>query len=187
MISAFIRAYWKPLAALLLVAGGLWLVHHLGYSSGQANANQAWQDKWDKRDKADAESRLVFSQEQRRTELARQAAIDKLQREADEENRKANADRIAAQRSADRLQLGIVEAITQLQQRRGGDTGTASSGKVRPVSADLLANLYQEIDATAGELAEEADRRGRIAMTCERAYDAVRNSRLDPPDKQANK
>ncbi|GEM_PF-1048847 len=187
MISAFIRAYWKPLAALLLVAGGLWLVHHLGYSSGQSNANHAWQDKWDKRDKADAESRLVFSQEQRRTELARQAAIDKLQREADEENRKANADRISAQRSADRLQLGIVEAITQLQQRRGGDTGAASSGKVRPVSADLLANLYQEIDATAGELAEEADRRGRIAMTCERAYDAVRNSRLDPPDKQPNK
>lgn len=187
MISAFLKAYWKPLAALLLVAGGLCLVHHLGYSSGQANANQAWQDKWDKRDKADAESRLVFSQEQRRIELTRQAEIDNIQREADEENRKADAQRLAAERAADRLQSGIQNAIAQLQQRRGSDTGTATSGKTGRNPGDLLAQLYREIDSTAGELAAEADRRGRVAMTCERAYDAVRNSRLDPPDKQTNK
>ncbi|EFM18621.1 DUF2514 family protein [Pantoea sp. aB] len=183
MIRAFLKVYWKPLTAFLLVAGGLWLVHHIGYSSGRAVANQTWQGKWDRRDKTDAESRLAFTQQQRRDELARQAAIDKLQREADEENRKANADRIAAERAADRLQSGIQSAIAQLQQRRGSDTGTATSGKAGRTPGDLLTQLYREIDSTAGELAAEADRRGRVALTCERAYDAIRNSSLKPANK----
>lgn len=176
MIGAFLKAYWKPLAALLAVAGALWLVHHLGYSSGHTAADTAWQIKWKQRDKDDADARLNFTKEQRRIELARQASIDQIEREADEENQKANAARVAAQRAADRLQIGIVSAIAQLQQRRGDDTGTPAGRKAGASTGDLLADLYREIDATAGELAAEADRRGRVAMTCEKAYDAIRNT-----------
>lgn len=176
MITAFLKAYWRPLVALLLILAGSLLILRVGYGI----ADRSWQEKWDQRDKADAEARLSFTQEQRRIELARQASIDQIQREADEENRKAAAARDNAQRAADRLQVGIVDAITQLQQRRGSDSGTTSGGKAGRNPADLLSELYREIDATAGELAAEADRRGRVAMTCERAYDAMRNSRLSP-------
>lgn len=174
MIAAFLKAYWKPLGALVVVVGALWLTHHLGYSSGYDAADTAWNDKWSKRDKTDAEARLTFTQDQRRIELTRQANIDQIQRDADEETRKANAARAAAQRTADQLQSGIRAAIARLQQRSSSDTGTASSGKAGANAGDLLADLYREIDAAAGEYAEEADRRGRIAMTCEKAYDAIR-------------
>lgn len=173
MIGAFIKAYWKPLTAMMLIAGALWLVHHLGYSSGHDDSETVWKSEWNKRDKADADARLNFTQEQRRIELARQASIDQIQREADEENRKANAARVAAQRAADRLQSGIQTAIAQLQQRRSDDTGAAAGGKAGASTGDLLANLYRELNQTAGELADEADRRGRVAMTCEKAYDSL--------------
>lgn len=169
--AAFLKAYWRPLVALLLVVVGSLMLLRVGYGV----ADRSWQEKWDQRDKLDANAKLAFTQEQRRIELTRQAEIDTIQREADEENRKADAQRIAAQHAADRLQSGIQNAIAQLQQRRGDDTGIATSGKAGRNPGDLLAQLYREIDSTAGELAEEADRRGRIAMTCEKAYDSLRN------------
>ncbi|MGL3999868.1 DUF2514 family protein [Pantoea eucalypti] len=181
--AAFVKAYWRPLVALLLVAVGSLTLLRVGYGV----ADRSWQEKWDQRDKADADAKLAFTQEQRRIELTRQAEIDNIQREADEENRKADAQRLAAERAADRLQSGIQNAIAQLQQRRGDDTGTATSGKTGRNAGDLLAQLYREIDSTAGELAAEADRRGRVALTCERAYDAIRNSSLNPARKQPEK
>lgn len=180
MMLALLKMYWRPLVALLFMIAAFWLAHHLGYSSGHEVADTAWRKEWAQRDKDDADARLIFTQEQRRVELARQASIDQIQREADEENRKANDSRIAAQRAADRLQSGIESAIAKLQQRRGSDTGTTGSGEAGANTSDLLAELYREIDAAAGEYAAEADRRGRVAMTCERAYDAIRNSRLTP-------
>ena len=177
--AAFMKAYWRPMVAVLLVVVGSLTLLRVGYGV----ADRSWQEKWDQRDKEDAAAKLAFTQEQRRIELARQADIDNIQREADEENRKADAQRVAAERATDRLQSGIQNAITQLQQRRGDDTGTATSGKAGRNAGDLLAQLYREIDSTAGDLAAEADRRGRVALTCERAYDAIRNSSLKPSRK----
>jgi len=181
--AAFMKAYWRPLVAVLLVVVGSLTLLRVGYGV----ADRSWQEKWDQRDKTDADAKLAFTQEQRRIELTRQAEIDTIQREADEENGKADAQRIGAEHAADRLQSGIQNAITQLQQRRGDDTGTATSGKNGRNAGDLLAQLYREIDSTAGDLAAEADRRGRVALTCERAYDAIRNSSLNPARKQPEK
>lgn len=177
--AAFLKAYWRPLVALLLVAVGSLMLLRVGYGI----ADRSWQEKWEQRDKADAVAKLAFTQEQRRIELTRQAEINNIQREADEENRKADAQLAIAERAADRLQSGIQNAIAQLQQRRGSDTGTTSNGKAGRNSGDLLAQLYREIDSTVGELAAEADRRGRVALTCERSYDAIRNSSLKPSRK----
>ncbi|MCX2192106.1 DUF2514 domain-containing protein [Pantoea agglomerans] len=158
--AAFVKAYWRPLVAVLLVVVASLTLLRVGYGV----ADRSWQDKWDQRDKADTAAKLAFTQEQRRIELTRQAEIDTIQREADEENRKADAQRVAAERAADRLQSGIQNAIAQLQQRRGDDTGTATSGKAGRNPGDLLAQLYREIDSTAGELAAEADRRGASCL-----------------------
>lgn len=177
--TAFLKAYWRPIVSLLLVAVGSLMLLRVGYGI----ADRSWQEKWDQRDKADTAAKLTFTQEQRRVELSRQAEINNIQREADEENRKADAQRAVAERAADRLQSGIQNAIAQLQQRRGSDTGTTSSGKAGRNPGDLLAQLYREIDSTAGELAAEADRRGRVALICERSYDAIRNSSLKPSRK----
>jgi len=102
MILAFLKSHWLLFVALLLISIGTLVLLRVGYGI----ADRSWQEKWDQRDKADAEARLSFTQEQRRIELARQADIDQIQREADEENRKANAARAAAQRVADHCSQG---------------------------------------------------------------------------------
>lgn len=51
---ALLKAYWKPLAALLLVAVGVLMILWAGYSI----ADRSWQAKWQERDLADAKAEL---------------------------------------------------------------------------------------------------------------------------------
>lgn len=52
---ALLKAYWKPLAALLLVAVGVLMVLWAGYSI----ADRSWQAKWQERDLADKQAELA--------------------------------------------------------------------------------------------------------------------------------
>ena len=163
MIWAFAKAYWRPLAALLLVAVGVLMVLWAGYSI----ADRSWQAKWQARDQDDLQAKLEFTEQQRRIELQRQGAIDAIQEQA--QNDIATAQRNAAIAAAEskRLQDGIADAIARLQADSGNTGATISS---------LLAVLFREIDAAAGEYAAEADRARKAGLRCEAAYDAVRNS-----------
>ena len=170
---ALARRYWKPLAALLLVAGSLWLAHHAGYSSGYDKADTAWSDKWNKRDLADSKARKEFTEQQRRIELQRQGAIDAIQEQAQKDIAKAQRNAAAAAAESDRLQHGIEQAIAQLR-ASGGNTSTTISSTTRASTSSLLAVLFREIDTAAGIYAAEADRARAAGLACERAYDAVR-------------
>lgn len=172
-MKAILMAYWKPLAALLLVAGSLWLAHHTGYSSGYDKADTAWQGKWDKRDKDDALARQAFTEQQRRIELQRQGDIDAIQEQAQQDIATAQRNAAIAAAESKRLQDGIADAIARLQ-ADSGHTGTAISSKTRASTSSLLAELFREIDTAAGIYAAEADRARAAGLTCERAYDAVR-------------
>lgn len=66
MITAFLKAYWKPLA--LLVAVVLWSACWLSIGRGIANAD--WQAKWSARDLSDAKAEIA----------ARRDATDKTNR-----------------------------------------------------------------------------------------------------------
>lgn len=166
-----LRTYWKPLAALLLVAGSLWLAHHAGYSK----ADTAWQAKWSARDLADLQAKQEFTEQQRRIELQRQGAIDAIQEQAQQDIATAQRNAAVAAAESKRLQDGIADAITRLQ-ANSGNTGATISSKTRASTGSLLAVLFREIDTAAGEYAAEADRARLAGLTCERAYDAVRAS-----------
>lgn len=43
MISAILLKYWKPLALILLLAGGLFYVHQRAYNRGQADTRAEWE------------------------------------------------------------------------------------------------------------------------------------------------
>ncbi len=75
MITAFVKAYWRLLAAVLLVAVGVLMILWAGYSI----ADRSWQAKWQARDQDDLQAKLEFTEQQRRTELQRQGAIDAIQ------------------------------------------------------------------------------------------------------------
>lgn len=167
------RTYWKPLAALLLVAGSLWLAHHTGYSSGYDKADTAWNDKWNKRDLADLKAAKAFTEQQRRIELQRQGEIDAIQEQAQQDIAKAQRNAAIAAAESERLQNGIADAITILQADSGHTSATISS-KTRASTSLLLTELFREIDTAAGHYAAEADRARGAGLACERAYDAVR-------------
>lgn len=172
MIS-LLRTYWKPLAALLLVAGSLWLAHHTGYSSGYDKADTDWNTKWTERDLADLQAEKAFTEQQRRIELERQGAIDAIQEQAQQDIATAQRNAAIAAAESKRLQDGIADAITRLQ-ADSGNPGATISSKTRASTSSLLAELFREIDTAAGIYAAEADRARAAGLTCERAYDAVR-------------
>ena len=168
-MTTFIKAYWKPLAALLLVvslcAGSAWLA--------SSHTDAEWQAKWTVRDLADAQAAKAFTEQQRRIELERQGAIDAIQEQAQQDIATAQRNAAIAAAESKRLQDGIADAITRLQ-ADSGNPGATISSKTRASTSLLLAELFREIDTAAGIYAAEADRARAAGLTCERAYDAVR-------------
>lgn len=166
---ALAQRYWKPLAALLLVAVGCLMILWAGYSV----ADRSWQEKWTARDLADTQAKQAFTEQQRRIELQRQGAIDAIQEQAQQDIATAQRNAAIAAAESKRLQDGIADAITRLQ-ADSGNPGAAISSKTRASTSSLLAELFREIDTAAGIYAAEADRARAAGLTCERAYDAVR-------------
>lgn len=168
-MTTFIKAYWKPLAALLLVvslcAGSAWLA--------SSHTDAQWQNRWQARDLADAQAAIQFADKQRRIEQERQGAIDAIQEQAQQDIAKAQRNAAIAAAESKRLQDGIADAITRLQ-ADSGNPGATISSKARASTSSLLAELFREIDTAAGIYAAEADRARAAGLTCERAYDAVR-------------
>lgn len=166
---ALLKAYWKPLAALLLVAIGVLMILWAGYNV----ADRSWQAKWQARDLDDAKAAQAFTEQQRRIELQRQGAIDAIQEQAQQDIATAQRNAAIAAAESKRLQDGIADAITRLQ-ADSGNPGATISSKTRASTSSLLAELFREIDTAAGIYAAEADRARAAGLTCERAYDAVR-------------
>lgn len=169
MIAAFIRANWRLLAAVLLFV--IWAFLLVGY--GHHRANVEWQAKWTARDLADAKAAQAFTEQQRRIELQRQGAIDAIQEQAQQDIATAQRNAAIAAAESKRLQDGIADAITRLQ-ADSSNPGATISSKTRASTSSLLTILFREIDTAAGEYAAEADRARAAGLTCERAYDAVR-------------
>lgn len=142
-----------------------------------AKNEAAWQKKWSDRDAKDAEDRLLFDSEQRSIEQSWQNHVNDIQKKADNETRKANINAAASRASAERMQLGIKEAITRLQQPGSSVAGVTASSKAADATGVLLTELYRSIDERSGELAEEADRRRLAGLACERIYDSIKKAR----------
>ncbi|GJL38700.1 hypothetical protein TUM17576_55200 [Enterobacter hormaechei] len=171
MIASILKAYWKPLAALLLVVFIITCAARYGYDL----AENKWQAKWQARDLADLQAKQVFTEQQRRIELQRQGAIDDIQAQAENDIAKAQRNAAIADAESKRLQDGIADAIARLQADIG-NPGASISSKTRASTSSLLAVLFREIDAAAGDYAAEADRARKAGLRCEAAYDAVRSS-----------
>jgi len=137
----------------------------------------AWQKKWSDRDAKDTEDRLLFDSEQRSIEQSWQNHVNDIQKKADSETHKANINAAASRASAERLQLGIKEAITRLQHPGSSATGSISNSKTTDATGILLTELYRSIDERSGELAKEADRRRVAGLACEQVYDSIKKAR----------
>lgn len=181
MIQAFVKAYWKQLLIIVMLAALVagcriaWMMHgETQYDAGKGAANQEWTLKWAERDKADALGQAFRNDVEREKERSRQAAANEEESNGEKALAKAQADADNAQRAADGLQQQLANLQHQLGRSETSRlSATAALGQARGEAAVLLAQLLSKSDRAAGEYAEAADRAYESGKTCERTYDAV--------------
>lgn len=158
MITAFVKAYWKQLLIVsmlaALVAGGVvaWNIH--GDTQYEAGYAQAKADRKAEDDKA----RQHDEQEKATNEREAQQRIDQ-----------ARNDALDAAARAGRLQQQLVAIREQLRQYNatvGAGTSAADTGV-------LLADVLEKSLERNRQLAEYADRAAEAGRVCERQYDEL--------------
>lgn len=181
MIPEFVKAYWKQLLIIVMLAALVagfriaWMMHgETQYAAGKGAENQEWMLKWAERDKADALAQAFRNDVEREKERSRQAAANEEESNGEKALAKAQADADNAQRAADGLQQQLANLQHQLGRSETGRlSATAALGQARGEAAVLLAQLLSKSDRAAGEYAAAADRAYESGKTCERTYDAV--------------
>ncbi|EKK0998832.1 DUF2514 domain-containing protein [Escherichia coli] len=158
MIWAFVKAYWKQLlivlmlAALVFVGVVAWNAHgDRQYDAGYAQA------KADQKE-ADAKLRSLKEQEKATNEREAQQRIDQ-----------ARNDALDAAARAGRLQQQLVAIREQLRQYNatvGAGTSAADTGV-------LLADVLSKSLERNRQLAEYADRAAEAGRVCEKQYDSL--------------
>ncbi|MGM5170825.1 DUF2514 domain-containing protein [Salmonella enterica] len=158
MIWAFVKAYWKQLLivamlAALVVGGRLAWVNH-GETKYEAGYAQAKADRKAEDDKA----RQHDEQEKATNEREAQRALDR-----------ARNDALDAAARAGRLQQQLVAIREQLRQYNatvGAGTSAADTGV-------LLADVLSKSLERNRQLAEYADRAAEAGRVCEKQYDSL--------------
>lgn len=158
MIRAFVKAYWKQLLIVVmlaaLVVGGIvaWNVHgDRQYEAGYAQA------KADQK-AADAKLRSLNEQEKATNEREAQQRIDQ-----------ARNDALDASHRAGRLQQQLVAIREQLRQYNA----TVGAGAPAADTGVLLADVLSKSLERNRQLAEYADRAAEAGRVCEKQYDSL--------------
>jgi hypothetical protein len=135
-----------------------------------------WQDKWNKRDLADRAAQLQMNKRSVKKSAA-EAGNGGIVKNAEIEKQKALADAAAANGVADRLRGALADIRRKLAASETGKlSANAASRQTAAETASLLADLYEESDRRAGEIAQYADAAASAGSVCERTYDAVTRS-----------
>ena len=103
----------------------------------------------------------------------RQKAADESRREALGQIEQAQADAAAA----DRIAGGLRAELNRIRGLIASYSGAPDGSQAGRSTADLLADLLEEVEREGRAMAAEADRRGVAGAACERQYDALLNAR----------
>lgn len=112
-------------------------------------------------------------QEVRQFEQRAQAGVDQASEVGNEKLEQAQAAAAGADVAAGRLQQRINELSAGLA---GCNAGTAAERQARAADAMVFADMLRWADRRAGELAAAYDQARARGLTCERAYDGVREA-----------
>lgn len=160
-----------------VLCGTGYVIYQQAYDAGKQAERKDWQIEWSKRDEADRTAQLKQEKEQRNEELRRQKETQEIINNAEQEKQKALADAVVANDAADRLRGAIANIKRELADSETNRiSADAARRQTAAETASLLADLYEESDRRAGEIAKYADAAASAGSVCERTYEAVTRS-----------
>ncbi|EAA8640137.1 DUF2514 family protein [Salmonella enterica] len=159
MISAFVKAYWKQLiivvmlAVLVTVCRVAWVNHGetqyaAGYAQAQADQKQA-----------DDKARSQRDQEKKQIEREAQSRIDVARVDAEHANTAAD---------------GLRAELDKTKRLAEHYTGSFPTGTPASKVIGVLADMLEESNRTYVATAEEAERYRVAGESCEQQYDALK-------------
>lgn len=159
MISAFVKAYWKQLLIVLMLAALVigckvaWNKHGdrmyaTGYAQAQADQKQA-----------DDKARSQRDQEKTQIEREAQSLIDVARVDAEHANTAAD---------------GLRAELDKTKRLAEHYTGPFPTGTPARKVIGVLADMLEESNRSYIAAAEEAERYRSAGLTCERQYDSLK-------------
>ncbi|WP_397448110.1 DUF2514 family protein [Pseudomonas sp. NA-150] len=172
-----LKRFWPVLVIIALLLGAAYglnsLYDHI-YDQGQAAANLAWQDKWDKRDNYDKAAARANENTERAKEQERQLSINKVVESGQQLLDAAQAAATASRASDDSLRATADDLANRLAaSQASGNSCTAASSKAAAHAARVLADVFKLADQAAGTMANAADQARVRGATCEQAYYSI--------------
>ena len=162
----FLKAYWRQIVIVALLSAIAYKIYDFGYE----NADNKWQQKWDKEQSEIAQAKIKESELNRAKEQEKQAAINEVAKNAQTEINAANRDAdVARDKSAKLLkQLKAYEA----KQRycTTNNAITAGTGEAAGENRLVFSELFARMDEAGRRIAEQADRSRIAGLACEAAY-----------------
>lgn len=144
-----------------------------GWREGVDRTNAAWQSKWDAHALADSEATRIADAAERTKEQARQAAMNKVIQDGQQQIDAANADAAAHAAATRGLHSTIDNFAGALIAAEASSSACATaSSKAATKAARVLADVLKLADQAASTMAATADQAMTRGALCEQAYDA---------------